>query len=59
MPIYAANQHLAINVFKVLDMGGTIVIHLFGAYYGLAASYMMSRKQGGHGVDHPKVGAAK
>ena len=55
VPIYAANQHLVIHVFKALDMGGTIVIHLFGAYYGLAASYMLSRRQGVHGIDHPKV----
>ncbi|GAX80311.1 hypothetical protein CEUSTIGMA_g7749.t1 [Chlamydomonas eustigma] len=54
VPIYAANQHLAVETFKALDMGGTIVIHLFGAYYGLAASYMLSRNQGAHGVDHPK-----
>jgi len=55
VPIYAANQHLVIHVFKALDMGGTIVIHLFGAYYGLAASFMLSRRQGLHGVSHPKV----
>ncbi len=54
VPIYAANQHLVIHTFKALDMGGTIVIHLFGAYYGLAASFMLSRNQGVHGVDHPK-----
>ena len=56
VPLYAANQHLTIHVFKALDMGGTLVIHLFGAYYGLAASFMLSRRQGVHGVDHPKVG---
>ena len=56
VPLYAANQYLVVRVFKALDMGGTIVIHVFGAYYGLAASYMLSRRQGVHGVDHPKVG---
>ena len=57
VPLYAANQYLVVRVFKALDMGGTIVIHVFGAYYGLAASYMLSRRQGVHGVDHPKVGS--
>ncbi|KXZ48230.1 hypothetical protein GPECTOR_29g134 [Gonium pectorale] len=54
VPLYALNQQLVIHTFKALDMGGTIVIHLFGAYYGLAASYMLSRKQPLHGLDNPK-----
>lgn len=54
VPLYAINQHLVNITFKALDPGGTIQIHLFGCYYGLAASYMISRKQPKHGVDHPK-----
>jgi len=55
VPIYALNHHLVNHVFKALDSGGTIVIHLFGTYYGLAASFMLSRSQRVHGVDHMKV----
>eukprot|EP00798_Chlamydomonas_sp_ICE-L_P024559 gene24559-10170_t len=54
VPLYAVNQHLVIYTFKALDMGGSIVIHLFGAYYGLAASLMISRNQPGKGEEHPK-----
>nr|AAM17923.1 Rh protein homolog-2 [Chlamydomonas reinhardtii]AAM19664.1 Rh2 protein [Chlamydomonas reinhardtii] len=58
VPLYALNQQLVIHTFKALDMGGTIVIHLFGAYYGLAASLMISRKQPLHGLDNPKNSGA-
>ncbi|PNH10280.1 Ammonium transporter Rh type A [Tetrabaena socialis] len=54
VPLYALNQRLVVHTFKALDMGGTIVIHLFGAYYGLAASLMLSRGQPLHGLTNPK-----
>eukprot|EP00611_Tribonema_gayanum_P002169 TRINITY_DN11586_c0_g1_i4.p1 TRINITY_DN11586_c0_g1~~TRINITY_DN11586_c0_g1_i4.p1 ORF type:complete len:500 (+),score=213.58 TRINITY_DN11586_c0_g1_i4:192-1691(+) len=54
VPVYALNQHLVVKVFEALDMGGTIVIHAFGAYYGLAASAALSRRQRGYGVEHPR-----
>jgi ammonium transporter Rh len=43
VPLYAVNQHLVFHTFKALDMGGSISIHMFGAYYGLAASLMLSK----------------
>lgn len=42
VPLYAFNQHLVFKVLQGLDMGGSITIHAFGAYYGLAASLMLS-----------------
>ena len=42
-PLYAVNQHLVNYTFKALDIGGTICIHLFGAYYGLAISFMIRK----------------
>ncbi|XP_014207722.1 ammonium transporter Rh type B-B [Copidosoma floridanum] len=36
---YTLNRHLCLRVLKAIDTGGSIVVHLFGAYFGLAASY--------------------
>jgi len=34
-------NYICVKEFKVEDAGGTILIHLFGAYYGLAATRML------------------
>jgi ammonium transporter Rh len=39
VPIYAINEAIAIVDFKVADIGGSMTIHTFGAYFGLAVSY--------------------
>ena len=46
IPLYALNQQLVFGSFKALDVGGSISIHAFGAYYGLAASLVLSRCNG-------------
>jgi len=39
MIFYGLNESIGVLVFKATDMGGSIFVHTFGAYYGLAASY--------------------
>ena len=56
VPLYAINQHLVADKLKALDVGGSITIHAFGAYYGLAASLVLSLS--GSGADHHKNGAS-
>ncbi|KAK9829438.1 hypothetical protein WJX72_005875 [[Myrmecia] bisecta] len=45
VPLYAVNMHLVFVSFNALDVGGSVSIHAFGAYYGLAASLMLGRGQ--------------
>jgi len=41
---YSANaQLILINWLEVADCGGTIVIHMFGAYFGLAVSWVLGK----------------
>lgn len=39
---YAINESIGVVVYKAVDMGGSMYVHTFGAYFGLAASYMMT-----------------
>lgn len=42
---YSANEALNTYVFKAADVGGSMTIHAFGAYFGLAVSTMMYKKK--------------
>ena len=48
---YSSNEAINIYVFKAADIGGSMIIHTFGAYFGLAVSVMLYRKKA---CDHPK-----
>eukprot|EP00933_Yihiella_yeosuensis_P003767 TRINITY_DN10703_c0_g1_i1.p1 TRINITY_DN10703_c0_g1~~TRINITY_DN10703_c0_g1_i1.p1 ORF type:complete len:447 (+),score=94.83 TRINITY_DN10703_c0_g1_i1:74-1414(+) len=40
---YCANKvYILTNLLAIADCGGTIIIHVFGAYFGLAACYTLS-----------------
>lgn len=43
VPLYAVNQYLVADKLQALDIGGSITIHAFGAYYGLAASWALAK----------------
>jgi ammonium transporter Rh len=42
---YCLNVIICIDHLKAADLGGTIVIHMFGAYFGLAATYFFKPKK--------------
>ncbi|XP_060707506.1 ammonium transporter Rh type C-like isoform X3 [Hemiscyllium ocellatum] len=48
--IFACNEYLVTTVLKAKDVGASMTIHAFGAYFGLAVSRVLYRPglQGGH-----------
>jgi ammonium transporter Rh len=40
---YSFNRYICLLVLEAVDLGGAMVIHMFGAYFGLAASVFVSR----------------
>jgi ammonia channel protein AmtB len=40
------NVVIIVDLLGAVDLGGSIPIHMFGAYYGLAASYFFKPKKG-------------
>ena len=42
---YCLNAVILLDLLKVNDIGGSITIHMFGAFYGLAASYFFEPKK--------------
>ena len=58
VPLYALNQHLVFNVIKAVDVGGSVTIHAFGAYFGLAASLAVSSRQSDYTAANAKNGAS-
>jgi ammonium transporter Rh len=36
---YCLNEAIVMEIFKIMDIGGSMVIHTFGACFGIAASF--------------------
>merc|ERR1712217_278066 len=36
---YAINEYIGVEIFETVDMGGSMFVHTFGAYFGLAFSW--------------------
>ncbi|NXM30382.1 RHAG protein, partial [Oxyruncus cristatus] len=41
--IFACNEHLVADVFQATDVGASMTIHAFGAYFGLAVTLVLYR----------------
>lgn len=44
--VFASNEYFQIELLKIADVGGSITVHAFGAYFGLAVSFMLRSKKG-------------
>lgn len=58
---YSLNQTLYYQILQGVDMGGSIVIHTFGAYFGLALSMVIAqpmKDKDGKPMNHPKKGSS-
>jgi len=42
---YALNESICVDIFRVTDIGGSMTIHTFGAYFGLSVALFYSPKQ--------------
>jgi len=41
---YAVNENIYVSKLEAIDMGGSIVVHTFGAFFGLALSWMLYKE---------------
>lgn len=54
---FSLNENLNIKYFKTADIGGSVTVHAFGAYFGLACSMMLSPTQDGELDEHEDEGS--
>jgi ammonium transporter Rh len=52
---YAVNAGLGQKTLHAIDMGGSMYVHTFGAYFGLACSWMLGPKK--IAKENPNIGA--
>jgi ammonium transporter Rh len=41
---YGLNEAICAGLIEAVDMGGSMYVHTFGAYFGLAASYFFRNR---------------
>jgi ammonium transporter Rh len=54
---YGINEYIGVAKFKAVDMGGSMFVHTFGAYFGIACSRAMYDCRGKE--DHKDNGSSK
>jgi len=52
---YAVNENIYVSKLEAIDMGGSMVVHSFGAFFGLALSWMLYRESSKNHKDNKSV----
>ena len=56
--LFAVNEYVGALEWKAVDMGGSMFVHTFGAYFGLAVSLMLEKRPAAmRDVVHPNNGS--
>ena len=55
--VYAMNETIGAGLFSAVDMGGSIFVHTFGAYFGLAVSFVVGRTPDAKNDEHDDNGS--
>ena len=42
---YGVNEMVLVHYLKVTDIGGSMIIHMFGAYFGLAVAFVLRKDE--------------
>jgi len=45
VPLYGVNGYIGLTLLGAVDMGGSIFVHIFGCYFGLAFAYVVTNRQ--------------
>ncbi|KAB0799460.1 hypothetical protein PPYR_07340 [Photinus pyralis] len=56
--VFSSNMYLGSEFFKVSDAGGSIFVHVMGAYFGLGVSYVLCRNKKGSEVQNTLEGSS-
>lgn len=51
MIFYGLNEVICVHIFHCTDMGGSILVHTFGAYFGVASTYGFQPKRAGKSIN--------